>query len=100
MGDCADTALLEDVLGALADLLRHTPGGRIPHLAGAGGAQLFLGLLSREQPGLRVLGLRLLAHFLPYLHAAKGEMHCACGPACAAMTSHISRACGSGSQQV
>ena len=79
VGDCADTALLEDVLSALADLLRHTPGGRVPHLAGAGGAQLFLNLLSREQPGLRVLGLRLLTHFLPYLHAAKGARHVVTG---------------------
>ncbi len=62
-------AMLEDVLIATLDLLRHTPPGRIPLLAGSGGAQLFVSLLSREQPALRILGLHLLAYFVPYMHA-------------------------------
>ena len=73
VGDCADTAMLEDVLIALLDLLRATPAGRIPLLAGPGGAQLFVSLLGREQPALRILGLHLLAHFAPYLHASGAQ---------------------------
>lgn len=69
IGDCPDVAMLEDVLIAILDLLRHTPPGRIPLLAGTGGAQLFVSLLSREQPALRILGLHLLAYFVPYMHA-------------------------------
>jgi hypothetical protein len=69
IGDCSDVATLEDVLIAILDLLRHTPPGRIPLLAGSGGAQLFLSLLSREQPAQRILGLHLLAYFVPYMHA-------------------------------
>lgn len=67
MGDCPDVAMLEDVLIALLDLLRACPPGRLPLLAGAAGAQLFVLLLSREQPVLRILGLHLLAHFVPYM---------------------------------
>ncbi|KAK9905588.1 hypothetical protein WJX75_002584 [Coccomyxa subellipsoidea] len=73
IGDCSDVATLEDVLIAILDLLRHTPPGRIPLLAGSGGAQLFLSLLSREQPALRILGLHLLAYFVPYMHAKGAE---------------------------
>ena len=69
IGDCPDVAMLEDVLIAILDLLRHTPPGRIPGLAGASGAQLFVSLLSREQPALRILGLHLLAHFVPYIQS-------------------------------
>ncbi len=68
VGDCPDVAMLEDLLIAILDLLRHTPPGRIPLLAGSGGAQLFVSLLSREQPALRILGLHLLAYFVPYMH--------------------------------
>ena len=70
IGDCADVAMLEDVLVALLDLLRRTPAGRLPLLPGFGGAQLFVSLLGREQPGLRILGLHALAHLVPYMHAA------------------------------
>ena len=69
IGDCPDVAMLEDVLIAVLDLLRHTPLGRIPLLAGMSGAQLFASLLSREQPALRILGLHLLAHFVPYIQS-------------------------------
>ena len=69
IGDCPDVAMLEDVLIAILDLLRHTPPGRVPLLAGLSGAQLFVSLLSREQPALRILGLHLLAHFVPYIHS-------------------------------
>ncbi len=69
IGDCPDVAMLEDVLIAVLDLLRHTPPGRIPLLAGMSGAQLFVSLLSREQPALRILGLHLLAHFVPYIQS-------------------------------
>lgn len=67
VGDCPDVAMLEDVLITLLDLLRACPPGRLPLLAGASGAQLFVSLLSREQPALRILGLHLLAHFVPYM---------------------------------
>ena len=67
VGDCPDVAMLEDVLIALLDLLRACPPGRLPLLAGASGAQLFVSLLSREQPALRILGMHLLAHFVPYM---------------------------------
>ena len=67
VGDCPDVAMLEDVLIALLDLLRVCPPGCLPLLAGASGAQLFVSLLSREQPALRILGLHLLAHFVPYM---------------------------------
>lgn len=73
IGDCPDVAMLEDVLIAILDLLRHTPPGRIPVLGGSGGAQLFISLLSREQPALRILGLHLLAFFVPYMHATGVE---------------------------
>ena len=69
IGDCPDVAMLEDVLIAILDLLRHTPPGRVPLLAGMSGAQLFVSLLSREQPALRILGLHLLAHFVPYIQS-------------------------------
>ncbi len=72
VGDCGDVAMLEDVLVALLDLLRRTPAGRLPLLPGFGGAQLFVSLLGREQPGLRILGLHALAHLVPYMHAAGG----------------------------
>ncbi|KAK9836952.1 hypothetical protein WJX81_002248 [Elliptochloris bilobata] len=61
VGDCADAPMLEDVLVTLAALLAHTPPGRQPALSGLGGARLVVSLLSREQPALRMLGLRLLA---------------------------------------
>lgn len=76
IGDCPDVAMLEDVLIAVLDLLRHTPPGRIPLLAGMSGAQLFVSLLSREQPALRILGLHLLAHFVPYIQS--GALPCMC----------------------
>lgn len=71
IGDCPDVAMLEDVLIALLDLLRHTPPGRLPLLAGMSGARLFVSLLSREQPALRILGLHLLAHFIPYIQTGR-----------------------------
>jgi hypothetical protein len=70
IGDCADGVMLEDVLIAILDLLRHTPPGRIPLLSGSSGAQLFVTLLSREQPALRILGLHMLTYFVPYMHAS------------------------------
>ena len=73
IGDCPDVAMLEDVLIALLDLLRHTPPGRLPLLAGMSGARLFVSLLSREQPALRILGLHLLAHFIPYIQTGRRQ---------------------------
>lgn len=67
IGDCPDTAMLEDVLIAVLDLLRAVAPGRLPLLVRGGGACLFATLLSREQPALRILGLHLLAHFVPYI---------------------------------
>lgn len=61
IGDCTDVPMLEDVLVTLAALLSHTPPGRPLLLSGLGGARLVVSLLSREQPALRMLGLRLLA---------------------------------------
>ena len=71
IGDCPDVAMLEDVLIALLDLLRHPPPRRLPLLAGMSGARLFVSLLSREQPALRILGLHLLAHFIPYIQTGR-----------------------------
>ena len=61
VGDCPDVLMLEDVLVTLAALLAHTPPGRPLALSGLGGARLVISLLSREEPALRMLGLRLLA---------------------------------------
>jgi len=61
IGDCAEPPVLEDVLVALAALLSHAARGRPPLLGSLGGARLVAPLLSRPQPALRMLGLRLLA---------------------------------------
>ena len=68
MGACPDVQLLEDVLNQLCEVLHPrepSSASIIQGLQTLGGAQLFATLLQREQQYLRVLGLRLLAFFLP-----------------------------------
>ena len=68
MGACTDVQLLEDVLNQLCEVLHPrdpSSASIIQGLHTLGGAQLFATLLQREQQCLRVLGLRLLAFFLP-----------------------------------
>lgn len=72
VGACTDVQLLEDVLNQLCEVLHPREASSvaiIQRLQTLGGAQLFATLLQREQQYLRVLGLRLLAFFLPGLPA-------------------------------
>ena len=72
VGACTDVQLLEDVVNQLCEVLHPREASSVAIIQGLhtlGGAQLFATLLQREQQYLRVLGLRLLAFFLPGLPA-------------------------------
>ncbi len=69
VGDCPDTELLQDVLELICSLLDPREATQRPLLAclaELGGVQLFMSLVQREQQALRVLGLRILAAFVPF----------------------------------
>lgn len=68
VGDCQDTELLQDALELICSLLqRHAPTQRpmLAILEQLGGVQLFMSLMQREQQSVKILGLRILAAFLP-----------------------------------
>ena len=69
VGDCPDSDLLQDVLELTCSLLDPRQGTHRPLLAclaELGGVQLFMSLVQREQQPIRVLGLRILAAFVPF----------------------------------
>lgn len=68
VGDCQDIDLLQDALELICSLLqRHAPTQQpmLAILAELGGMQLFMSLMQREQQPIKILGLRILAAFLP-----------------------------------
>lgn len=68
VGDCQDTDSLQDVLELLCKLLQRNETTQRPMLAileRLGGVELFTSLVQREQQTLKVLGLRILAAFIP-----------------------------------
>ena len=69
MGDCPDTEVLHDVLELMCNLLHPHEASQRPLLAclaDLGGIQLFMSLVQREQQSIRVLGLRIVAAFVPF----------------------------------
>ena len=69
VGDCTDTEVLHDVLELLCGLLAPGEPTQRPLLAclgDLGGVQLFMSLVQREQQPIRILGLRLIAAFVPF----------------------------------
>lgn len=69
VGDCPDTEVLHDVLELMCNLLHPHEASQRPLLAclaDLGGIQLFMSLVQREQQSIRVLGLRILAAFVPF----------------------------------
>ena len=69
VGDCPDTEVLHDVLELMCNLLHPQEASQRPLLAclaGLGGVQLFMSLVQREQQSIRVLGLRIIAAFVPF----------------------------------
>lgn len=72
VGDCPDTEVLHDVLELMCSLLHPHEASQRPLLsclADLGGVQLFMSLVQREQQSIRVLGLRIIAAFVPF-HAS------------------------------
>ena len=68
VGDCPDTEVLHDILELMCSLLHpHEPSQRplLACLGDLGGVQLFMSLVQREQQSIRVLGLRIIAAFVP-----------------------------------
>ena len=68
MGDCPDTEVLHDILELMCSLLHPHEASQRPLLAcltDLGGVQLFMSLVQREQQSIRVLGLRIIAAFVP-----------------------------------
>ena len=68
VGDCQDTDLLQNTLELICSLLqRHSPTQRplLAILKQLGGVQLFVSLVQREQQPVKILGLRIVAAFLP-----------------------------------
>ena len=89
VGDCQDTDSLQDVLELLCKLLHRNEGTQRPMLAvleRLGGVKLFTSLVQREQQILKVLGLRILAAFIPLTNqqpqpfgsAGQCTPHCFC----------------------
>ncbi|KAL3153518.1 hypothetical protein ABBQ38_011849 [Trebouxia sp. C0009 RCD-2024] len=69
VGDCPDTEVLHDVLELMCSLLHPHEASQRPLLAclaDLGGIQLFMSLVQREQQSIRVLGLRIIAAFVPF----------------------------------
>ena len=69
VGDCPDTEVLHDVLELVCSLLHPHEASQRPLLAclaDLGGVQLFMSLVQREQQSIRVLGLRIIAAFVPF----------------------------------
>lgn len=69
VGDCPDTEVLHDVLELICSLLHPQEPTQRPLLAclaDLGGVQLFMSLVQREQQSIRVLGLRIIAAFVPF----------------------------------
>ncbi|GAB4815481.1 hypothetical protein N2152v2_002527 [Parachlorella kessleri] len=78
VGDCSDAALVEDVLSTLCALLRRESLARMPLLVclqQLGGPALFLSLVSREQPTLRMLGLKLITACLDSMRGMEDPSH-------------------------
>ena len=68
MGDCQDTDLLQNTLELICSLLQRHSTTQRPMLAileQLGGVQLFMSLVQREQQSVKILGLRIVAAFLP-----------------------------------
>ena len=69
VGDCPDTEVLHDVLELMCSLLQPHEASQPPLLAclaDLGGVRLFMSLVQREQQSIRVLGLRIIAAFVPF----------------------------------
>ena len=68
VGDCPDTEVLHYVRELMCSLLHPHEASQRPLLAclgDLGGVQLFMSLVQREQQSIRVLGLRIIAAFVP-----------------------------------
>ena len=69
VGDCTDTEVLHDVLELICTLLAPHEATQRPLLAclaDLGGVQLFMSLVQREPQSIRILGLRIIAAFVPF----------------------------------